>query len=158
MDSLSEIRKILTGRYTVVDNIIVAYTESAFKNVLGWQGVSGGAANALTLGIHEETREYTFPLDVENAEEEILKILINYGKVVALTSEPDSVGFLRRAAGGIADLYVVRAVDFNTVCVSVYTSRSATSQINSSRAFKVLENELSDKVTITFISKEKKKK
>lgn len=152
MDSLSEIKKILTGRYTVVDNIIVAYADSKIQNVLTWQGISGGAANTFTLGVHEETREYQFPDYIENAEEEMMKILINHGKVVALTSEPNSVGFLRRAVGGVADLYIVRGIDANLVSVSVYTSKSTTAQINVSRAFKIIEDELSDEILTTHIS------
>lgn len=155
MDNLSEIRKILTGRYTVVDNIIVAYADSKIQNVLTWQGISGGAANAFTLGIHEETKEYMFPNYIENAEEEMLKILINHGKVVALATEPNAVGFLRRAVGGVADLYVVKGLDSNLVSVTLYTAKSATAQINASRAFKIIEDELSDEVLVTPILKVK---
>lgn len=158
MDNLSEIKKILTGRYTVVDNIIIAYAETNIRNVLTWQGVSGGAANAFTFGIHEETKEYTFPDNIENAEEEMLKILINHGKVVALQTEPNSVGFLRRAVGGVGELFVVRGLYSNSVSVSVYLAKSATAQINASRAFKIIEDELSDEVLITPIIKVKEDK
>lgn len=142
VDLTGEIRKLLTGRYHIVDGIIIAFDDNTFKNLLGWQGLPTGGNNAMILGVNAEAFEYEYDsLKISEPLQEIMKILIKYGKLTALAASPNSVGFLVKNIN-TSYLYVVDETNTNRIRVSVYTSRSTTSSLTFRKAFKDLDDEL----------------
>lgn len=141
-DLTGEIKKILTGRYHVVDGIIIAYEDNTFKNLIKWQGLPTGGNNAMALGVTAESFEYEFDsTEIKEPLNEVMRVLIAYGKVTAFATSPDSVGFFVKNINN-GYIYVVDESMNNRIKVTVYTSRSATSSLTFRRAFKNLEDDL----------------
>lgn len=165
---ISEVRKLLTGRYHIVDGIIIAYEDNTVRNLIGWQGLPTGGGNAIVMGITAEAYEYGFDdAKVDNPLEEVLKILMRYARLTALASNADAVGFLQNSVSLGNFLYVIEETLYGRLKVTVYTSRSATSSLCIKRAFKQLEDELpegffkydaEDEITLNKKEKKNKKK
>lgn len=166
--TVNEIKKLLTGRYHIVDGILIAYEDNTVRNLMGWQGLPTGGGNAIVMGITAEAFEYGFDdAKIDNPLQEILKVLIRFARLTALASNADAVAFLQNSVTLGNFLYVVEETLYNRIKVTVYTSRSATSNMCIKRAFKQLEDELpegffkyesEDEITINKKEKKNKKK
>lgn len=162
LDLTSEIRRLLTGRYRIIDGIIIAYEDNTIRNLIGWQGLPTGGNNAMVLGISAESFEYDYDSSkISEPLQEVMRVLIRFGKITALSSRPDSVGFLVKNIN-TSYLYVVDETKTNRIRIFVYTSRSATNALTFRKAFKDLEEDLPDGfvkyISEDDIDKDKKKK
>lgn len=160
MDRNSEVKKLLTGQYTMRDGIVIAIEEMKLGNLLNWQGMPNGGDNAGILGVSRQVTEYEYDSSVEDPLHALMAILIRYGKLTALQTAPDAVGFLDRRTLKNTVLYVLEETMRNSFRLSVYTARSAASPMALSRATSLFEKELPEgfvKIEVSIEPEEKRK-
>lgn len=141
MDRNSEIRKLLTGQYRMQDGIIIALGEMKLKNFLNWQGLPSGADNAGLFGVSSHAEEFECDSSISDPLSAFMSVLIRYGKLTALASEPDAVGFLDRRTIQDTMLYLLEETSTG-FRLTIYTGRSPLAKTNITRAFGHVVKEL----------------
>lgn len=159
MDKDKEIKKLLSGQYRTVDGINIAIEEMKLKNFIGWQGIPNGAENVSVLGFSSETLQIESDGSLENPLQELMRLLIRYGKLTALANAPDAVGFLDRNNLSNVVLYVIEEkAPGSTIEMSVYTAKGAAAPLTLRRAVKTVIEQLPDGLSKVETEAERKKR
>ena len=140
MDKIREIRAILSGRVTYRNG---AYAAADSLRNMRFQGFYNGSLRVSLYGVGSQCRRY-YAEDVDAALMQALESLIQMGRPVTFSEDPDAVACLYRPLGNPLILTLEPETDGMTL--EIYTARTPLAQWHCSRAVSVFERNLPEEL------------